>query len=227
MRFRTLLNVIESIRFSVRATVESSMYRMLRRLARQPEVQDLLAIARDRNVATSILDRALQLASEAVDVRYDHPSDIAFVTYLLVLGATQPDLAKIAAETISSITTAWFASRYALDVLSDRTVSTAESSTSTRQFANSSTALTTRTPTSTERVLMSGLVASTLREPLRVAEISSCDGNGRTVEFAAIGIVPIQGRISFPGVLRPGRAVHAVNRDSSTSRLQFVGGHHD
>lgn len=120
MTIAELFNAIESHKMAAEVNIASS-----RRLANEivrshPIVRELADKMKKPRVTERIFLRLLGLTSQATDPRYENPSDIALLAYLLLLSWRDRQLALIAGSAVCQMPNLWWASKMATDILERR-----------------------------------------------------------------------------------------------------------
>jgi hypothetical protein len=110
---------VEHLKFAVRIGLANSFRAFLRNISSEPSVDELLVLARSRDVALQILQRILSLSKLRVDFRYLHRFDIALATYLWVLSRTSPELAPAGAEATAYLPRTWWTEQVCKYILGD------------------------------------------------------------------------------------------------------------
>lgn len=171
MNLHEVFAAIESQDFASRVQVESGLNRILRRISRTQPAALLASASKGVPLAQGVLRRAMQLADQAVDIRYENPYDVALTTYLWVLNSTHPRLACVAAEPIAPLLNCWWASKYARNLIQgrnpDATNRTVVGKSATAPSADMSSGRV------RDKIIVSGLAPAVVREygaPKRVGE---------------------------------------------------------
>jgi hypothetical protein len=102
------MNDIERLKFAVRVGLANSFRAFLRNISSEPSVNELLVLAKSRDVALQVLKRVLSLSKLRVDFRYSHRFDIALATYLWILSRTYPEFATAGAEATAYLPRTWW-----------------------------------------------------------------------------------------------------------------------
>jgi len=102
------MNEIERLRFAVRVGLANSFRAFLRNITSEPSVNELLVLAKSRDVALQVLQKVLSLSKLRVDFRYLHRFDIALATYLWILSRTYPEFATAGAEATAYLPRTWW-----------------------------------------------------------------------------------------------------------------------
>src|SRR5438128_1878041 len=149
------MNEIERLPFAVRVGLANSFRAFLRNITSEPSVNELLVLAKSRDVALQVLQRVLSLSKLRVDFRYLHRFDIALATYLWILSRTYPEFATAGAEGTVYLPRTWWTEQVSGYILGEWS---RRSNTPTSMSGGSSNANVSNVAASTARFLPDSLL---------------------------------------------------------------------
>lgn len=114
-----ILNDIEGLAFSAELNLAAGKRAFNRILEGNRLFNDLVASARTPTGPSKIVERIRELASQPIDERYEHPSDVAFSAYLKALAeACDPKTVAEAAKVVATVPGCGWAADIARELLS-------------------------------------------------------------------------------------------------------------
>jgi hypothetical protein len=111
MNLAEAMKQVESHEFAARLNVTSDFPTFLRGAHDAPPVRSLFGAVNARGSRQRLFSRILELARQRVDPRYENPWDTPLTIYLWILGSTDWNVAKAAAEVIATIPQCWWATK--------------------------------------------------------------------------------------------------------------------
>lgn len=189
---RVILDRVESHEVAAQVGLASSLHDAVAAVRRIPEARELSIACEEFGGIEAVLRRLERLARTEVDLRYEHPYDVAMLIYLDVLNEKKPALAVAAAGTVLRARSVWWAGHMSARLVSDRL---------SRDGASRSG--TTETGPRHSNRLSGDLVVITVGVPLRdfylVAETQAHFGSGASQSDSK----------GFPGELRASSSFEA------------------
>lgn len=120
MTFSQAVQEIEGYAFSARVNVASDFRTFRRAVGAEKAASELARLIQDREVANTLLYRAVHLVCEHADFRYEHPRDAAIATYILLLSPRYIEFAKIVSESAVLMSQSWWSREAAESILTER-----------------------------------------------------------------------------------------------------------
>jgi hypothetical protein len=117
MNLEQVINNIESMDFSIRLNVVSSLTTYLHALRKERGFQLLYRAMATGDGSNTVSQRLNNLAQQRPDARYENPHDVALSVYTLLLYWLDRRAGKSAAEMVSRVGQCWWATRIAKSIL--------------------------------------------------------------------------------------------------------------
>ncbi len=123
-----LFDDIENAQFAARQGVASDLRTFLLGIMNEPSVQGLRSLLESADVRETVLQRCANLSRVSSDPRYENPNDTALAAYLALLDLKCPELARLGAHYVSTVSRCWWANKLACHLLFEGPVENAEAS---------------------------------------------------------------------------------------------------
>lgn len=120
MSFVDTMSFIEGPRFRLETNVASDLRTFQRAVTNHPAVVEMMRHLGSLEAREQLFDRILALSRLAPDPRYENPADTPLSAYLLIMKATDPALAAVAAQAVAAASQCWWAAMIAGHILSKK-----------------------------------------------------------------------------------------------------------
>ena len=105
------METVEGHRFGAEVNLAAGLHGFYRATQNHPLFRDLADLMKDPGALKTVLVRLIELSRKPIRMQYENPFDSAMAAYLMAADGVDPEVAAVAAETVSKAQNCWWASQ--------------------------------------------------------------------------------------------------------------------